>query len=78
VVVIGANFTPTSTVQINGALRQTTFVSSTELDVALLASDTAAIGQLSLVVVNPDSKQSGTAIITVTGPPPPRQRSVRH
>jgi len=78
VVVIGANFTPTSTVQINGTPRQTTFVSSTELDVVLLASDTAATGQLSLVVMNPDSKQSGTAIITVSGPPPPRQRSVRH
>jgi hypothetical protein len=78
VVVIGANFTPTSTVQINGAPRQTTFVSSTELDVALLASDTAATGQLSLVVTNPDSEQSGTAIIAVSGPPPTRQRSVRH
>ena len=78
VVVIGANFTPTSTVQINGTPRQATFVSTTELDVALLASDTAVTGQLSLVVTNPDSKRSGTAIITVTGPPPPRQRSVRH
>ena len=78
VVVIGANFTPTSTVQVNGTPRQTTFVSTTELDVDLLASDTAVTGQLSLVVTNPDSKRSGTAIITVTGPPPPRQRSVRH
>jgi hypothetical protein len=78
VVVIGANFTPTSTVQINGAPRQTTFVSSTELDVALLASDTAVTGQLSLVVTNPDGNQSGTAIIMVTGPAPPRQRPVRH
>ena len=78
VVVTGANFTPTSTVQINGTPRQTTFVSATELDVALLASDTALTGQLSLVITNPDGRQSGTALITITGPPPPRQRTVRH
>ena len=78
VAVFGANFTPTSTVQVNGSQRETKFVSSTELDVTLLASDTATSGQLSIVVTNPDSKQSGTAILVVTGPAPPRQRPVRH
>jgi hypothetical protein len=78
VVVIGTNFTPTSIVQVNGSPRVTTFVSSTELHAQLLASDTAAVGQLSVVVADANGKLSPAVIINVTGPAPPRQRSVRH
>jgi hypothetical protein len=48
----GANFTPTSVVLWNGALRTTTFVSSTQLTASTLASDIAAEGTNLVTVAN--------------------------
>ncbi|MEO8035618.1 MAG: IPT/TIG domain-containing protein, partial [Acidobacteriota bacterium] len=76
--VLGLNFAELATVQVNGSLRATNFVNSTELDVTLLAADVAGPGQLSVVVVNPDGTRSAVAVFTVTGSSaaPARRRAV--
>lgn len=51
--VTGANFINGSTVSFNGAVRATTFVSATQLSVAVLASDVATSGTAAVVVTNP-------------------------
>lgn len=53
-IVTGANFVPGSTVQVNGTSRSTTFVSSTSLTAALLASDFSHTGTLNVSVINPN------------------------
>src|SRR5262245_20369540 len=49
----GSNFTNGSSVQVNGAGRTTTFVSSTQLTAAIPASDIAAAGTPSITVFTP-------------------------
>src|SRR5215472_172127 len=49
----GSNFTSGSIVQVNGASRTTTFVSSTQLTAAIPASDIAAAGTPSITVFTP-------------------------
>src|SRR5215469_8191047 len=49
----GSNFTNSSIVQVNGAGRTTTFVSSTQLTAAIPASDIAAAGTPSITVFTP-------------------------
>jgi uncharacterized protein (TIGR03437 family) len=51
--VTGTNFVPTSVVRWNGANRATTFVSATQLQAAILASDLAAEGMIDVTVFNP-------------------------
>ncbi|MGH9681478.1 MAG: hypothetical protein ACRD4Y_16140, partial [Candidatus Acidiferrales bacterium] len=51
--ITGSNFVAGSTVQVNGAARVTTFVSSTLLQATLLASDIAHGGTLSITVMSP-------------------------
>lgn len=53
VAVTGTGFIRTSTAQWNGSNRPTTFVSSTQLQVALSAADLAAAGTGQITVVNP-------------------------
>lgn len=49
----GTNFVAASQVMWNGSARTTTFVSTTQLTVAILAADIAAAGTAQLTVVNP-------------------------
>jgi hypothetical protein len=51
--VTGANFVPGSVVRWNGADRTTTFVNTTQLTAAILASAVASAGAASVTVVNP-------------------------
>ncbi len=51
--VTGTGFVPASVVQWNGAARQTTFVSSAQLTIAVSASDVASAGTAAVVVINP-------------------------
>src|SRR5579872_6982900 len=69
----GSNFLPGSTVQWNGSYGQpplsTTYVSATELTVAIPASDIAFFGSANVTVVNP-SPAGGTSpasVFTITG-----------
>lgn len=71
----GSNFVSGSVVNWNGIARQTTFVSSTQLQAAITAADVANPGAVNIVVSNPGSSGStvpSTAFaFTVTQPPPP-------
>ncbi len=49
----GTNFVASSTVQINGSNRTTTFVSSNQLSVQILTSDLTTAGTSTITVVNP-------------------------
>lgn len=51
--VLGANFVPGSTVYYAGQLRHTTYVSSTQLNVGILASDIGGGGTAAVVAFNP-------------------------
>lgn len=51
--VTGSGFTANSTVQVNGAARTTTYVSATELQTSMPATDFAAAGNLSITVTTP-------------------------
>jgi uncharacterized repeat protein (TIGR01451 family) len=72
VTVTGTGFVPTTTLQVGGAARATTFISTTQLGVALTAADLAAAGSLSLTAVNPapSGGTSAAAAITVSNPMP--------
>ncbi len=65
VTVNGANFTANSVVQANGANRSTTFVSATQLQATLVASDLAAGGTLKLTVVDSQTGQSSAVDYSV-------------
>jgi hypothetical protein len=64
--VTGTNFNSTSTVLVNGASRTTTFVNSTSLNAALLVSDLAHSGALSISVKNPTPGGGTTSALTFT------------
>jgi hypothetical protein len=66
----GSNFVSGSIVQVNGANRTTTFVSSTQLTAAIPASDIASTGSLAIGVINPDGSTTGTVSLAVNNPPP--------
>src|SRR5690349_13936096 len=51
----GSNFVSGSVVNWNGVARQTTFISSTQLQAAITASDVAGPGAVNIVVSNPGS-----------------------
>jgi hypothetical protein len=53
VTVTGANFIPTSTVELNGSARTTAYVSSTQLTFQLTVADQAATQQYLVSVLNP-------------------------
>src|SRR5262249_36259817 len=68
----GSNFTSGSIVQVNGASRTTTFVSSTQLTAAIPASDIAAAGALSITVFTPapGGGTSGSLTVASVNPTP--------
>ncbi len=76
--IAGANFVATSVVKVNGTPRTTTFVGQGLVTAALTVADTANPAVLNVTVANPDGKESPAFIVVVTGPAPPRHRSVRH
>ena len=63
----GTGFVPQSVAQWNGSARTTTYVSATQLQVSLSASDLAAAGSGSITVVNaaPGGGSSGGSSITI-------------
>jgi trimeric autotransporter adhesin len=71
-VLAGSGFVSTSSVQVNGSARPTTFVSSTQLSVALTAADLASPGSLSVKIVNPTpgGGTSSAASVPVNNPVP--------
>lgn len=66
----GANFVSSSTVQVNGSNRGTTFVSSTQLTATLTAADLAVAGSLSIAVNTSGGGTSGSLPFTVNNPAP--------
>src|SRR5215472_12532896 len=68
----GSSFTSGSIVQVNGASRTTTFVSSTQLTAAIPGSDVAAAGTLSITVFTPapGGGTSGSLTVASVNPTP--------
>jgi hypothetical protein len=62
----GANFVSGSVIQVNGSNRTTTFVSSTQLNAAIPASDIASAGTLSISVVSPAPGGGASPALTFT------------
>ncbi len=62
----GANFVPGSQVEWNGSSRTTTFISSSELQAAIMSADLATAAKITVTVVNPaPGGTSGGAAFTV-------------
>ena len=70
--VTGSTFLPGASIRWNGAVRPTTFVSTTQLSAAIPASDLTSSGAASVTVVNPDGSASGVALTFTITPSPPR------
>ena len=70
--VTGTNFVSGSKVQWNGANRTTTYVSSTQLTAAILATDIATAGTAPVTVANPTpgGGTSGSKTFTINNPMP--------
>ncbi|HKQ73511.1 MAG TPA: IPT/TIG domain-containing protein [Blastocatellia bacterium] len=68
----GTNFVPGAVVNWNGSPRVTTFVNNTQVTAQILASDVAAQGSASVIVVNPapGGGASNALILTITPPNP--------
>lgn len=68
----GTDFVSTSSVLWNGSSRTTTFVSSTQLQATISATDIAAVGSALLTVSNaaPGGGVSGSSTFTIAPPPP--------
>ena len=64
--VMGSGFQPGSTIEINGASRQTTFVSNQRLSVAITSADTKNGGTLTLKVRDPQGHLSNAKTIAIT------------
>ncbi len=62
----GNGFRPDSVVRVNGANRTTTFVSATELKVALLETDVVTAGTLKLTVFTPEPGGGTSPEVTLT------------
>jgi trimeric autotransporter adhesin len=72
IAVIGTGFVPTTVIQIGGSARTSTYISGTQVNVALNASDVSAAGSLSLTAVNgtPGGGTSSAATVAVIDPVP--------
>jgi hypothetical protein len=68
----GSNFVSGSLIQVNGAGRTTTFMSSTQLSATITAGDIASAGTLSITVNNatPGGGTSSAVTLTVNNPVP--------
>jgi hypothetical protein len=72
IAVNGTNFVPASVVNVNGAARTTTFVSTAQLTVAILAGDVATAGaNPSITVVTPAPGGGTSNSLTLTVAPAP-------
>jgi Bacterial Ig-like domain (group 3)/FG-GAP-like repeat len=71
--VTGTNFVSNSSVLFNGAPRTTTFISSTQLTAAILATDITSTGTPPVVVTNPTpgGGSSNSVTFTITAPSNP-------
>jgi peptidoglycan/xylan/chitin deacetylase (PgdA/CDA1 family) len=65
--VTGVNFVSGSTVRWNGSGRTTTYISATQLQAAISASDIATQGVASVTVSNPDGTVSGALSFQING-----------
>src|SRR5207247_1750601 len=74
--VSGSSFAASSVVQWNGTARATTFVSSTQLQAAIDASDIAAAGTAQVTVVTPAPGGGISVALTFTVDPPMATLSV--
>ncbi|MCU1331151.1 MAG: hypothetical protein JWM08_143 [Candidatus Angelobacter sp.] len=61
----GANFVPAAVVQFNGTARTTTFISSTQLQAAISASDIVSPGAATIRVANPPANGGTSAGFTL-------------
>lgn len=78
ITITGTNFISSSTAQFNGNSRATTFVSSTQLTVSALASDTGANATISVTVSNPPPSggvSNAASFVVGTGSPAVRLKS---
>lgn len=66
VTVTGTGFVPSTSIQVNGSARATTFVSSTQVTATLTAADVAAAGTLSLTAVSPTPGGGTSTAVIVT------------
>jgi trimeric autotransporter adhesin len=77
--VTGTGFVPTTVIDVNGTTRTTTFISSTQVSVALTAADLSAAASLSLTAVNPTpggGTSTAAAVAVVASNPAPSITSV--
>jgi len=72
IAITGTGFVPTTTIDVNGAGRTTTYVSATQVNVTLSTSDVVATGTLSLTAVNsaPGGGTSAVVTLPVNNPAP--------
>jgi trimeric autotransporter adhesin len=72
VAVNGTGFVPTTVIQVGGSARTSTYISSTQVNVTLSASDVASAGSLSLTAVNasPGGGTSTASMLAVNNPAP--------
>jgi trimeric autotransporter adhesin len=74
ITVTGTGFVPATVINVNGSARTTTFISSTQVSVALAADDVAAATSLSLTAVNPapagGTSAAATVAVTMANPAP--------
>lgn len=69
VIVVGSNFLPCSTVQLNGSTRASSYVGATQLSVSLLPADVSSVGPVSVTVLNPSpGGGSSSAQFSVVAP----------
>jgi PKD repeat protein len=67
-IVTGVNLAPASVIQVNGADRATTYVSSSRMRISIFASDLGLNRTVTLRVVNPDRRTSETTTATIVRP----------
>jgi trimeric autotransporter adhesin len=65
ITVTGTGFVPTTVIHVNGTERATTFISSTQVSLALTAADLSVAASLSLTAVNPAPGGGTSATATV-------------
>jgi hypothetical protein len=70
VVVNGSNFRDGADVRWNNLPRQTTFISTSQLQVTILAADLATAGTADITVHVPPNRVSAPATFTINNPPP--------
>ncbi|HWZ46028.1 MAG TPA: IPT/TIG domain-containing protein [Candidatus Saccharimonadales bacterium] len=64
----GSNFVNGASVRVGGSNRTTTFVSGSQLNASIPASDIASPGTLAVTVANPDGSTSAAITLTVNSP----------